>query len=107
MTRDEVFAFLESKGVEKVRAEFSGGGDEGGVAELNALDKEGKPLPTQGQDWDNVGYYFDDLLGDLDEFSFDGGNYVNGVVTITVSNKSILVEGEQQEWVDFDTFFVE
>jgi hypothetical protein len=107
MTRDEVFAFLESKGVNRLNAEFAGGGDEGGVEYISAWDKDKKPVETDDDKWAEVQYFIDDMLQDRPEICFDGDDATAGTVSLNVATKTISISGRQQEWVDFDTFFVE
>lgn len=108
MDRKEIFAELRKRGAAKVVVQFSGGGDEGGVENIQLLSETGFPIGTLPA-WGGEG--IDGELADqlskpvYDRYySFAGEFYVNGTVEYDVEKETAVMSGQESEevWNDFE-----
>ncbi len=97
MTRQEVFAALKSLGITKVRVDFAGGHDDGGVEGITMFkDEEVLKLPVPGGELQEA------LEAPVyDKYSsFAGEFYVDGTVVWNVLKEAVSMTGQEshEEW---------
>lgn len=123
LTRDEIFAEMEKRGIARLEVAFSGGGDEGGVDEFRAYDAHGEELVHVklkeqcfyrryiNNEWVVEGDFADDdsLLGTsaaqpiCDKYyGFAGDFQVHGTLVYDLASRGVFMEGEESQMVEFE-----
>jgi hypothetical protein len=106
--RDKVWAWLKSIGATKAIVEFSGGGDEGSIDDLEIFAGEGKIKPEiTGYAWAGYGdskseLTEDEIMGNAlaqpiwdKYYTFAGEFHVHGTVTWNVEEGTVMMDGQE------------
>ena len=111
MTRAEAFTHLRSLGAVKATIQFGGGGDEGGITGIELINASDEEFRHIDDVYDGTNYRMktaDDRLAAAlaspvyDRYtSFDGGEYIEGVVTWHVPDERVMLDVQIQEWVEY------
>ncbi len=120
MSKEEVFKELEKRGAVKAVVQFSGGGDEGGVEQIELYGPKGDVIETLEESnsvWNLMTKKYDnnsekridnELFGALGKpvydkyYSFAGEFHVDGTVTWDVKSKNVKMSGHVEEWRDIE-----
>jgi hypothetical protein len=108
MDRKRMFAELRKRGAAKAVVEFGGGGDDGGVENIQLLSETGFPICTL-EPWGGEGVE-KELAAALSKpvydkyYSFAGEFYVNGTIEYDVEKETVIMSGKESEevWNDFE-----